>query len=74
MSKLLHKGCDFKYFKWFDKNTREKDINDYVLAKGDVNIFSDEKVLEKLIVDKLMMKMYLIQNHMWTPAHVLDKK
>ena len=65
MVRLLKHENDFKYFRWFNKNTIQKDINDFVLAKGDVNIFSDPKVLEKMIVDKLVMKMYLIQNGLW---------
>lgn len=65
MTKLMDGQNDFKYFKWFNSNTKEKDINDYVLAKGNVNIFSDSAVLKKLIVDKLMMKMHLIQNGLW---------
>jgi len=66
MTKLLKENNDYKYFKWFNKNTKEKDINDYVLAKNDVNTFVDTSVLEKLIVNKLMMKMWLVQNNLWT--------
>lgn len=65
MIRLLKRENDFKYFRWFNKNTMQKDINDFVLAKGNVNIFSDPKVLEKMIADKLVMKMYLIQNGLW---------
>lgn len=65
MIKLLKSNNDFKYFKWFNKNTKEKDINDYILAKDNVNMFVNKAVLEKLIVDKLLMKMYLIQNNLW---------
>jgi hypothetical protein len=66
MIKLLKSNNDFKYFKWFNSNTKEKDINDYVIAKNNVNIFSNTNILEKLIVDKLLMKMFLIQNKFWT--------
>lgn len=66
MIKLLKSNNDFKYFKWFNSNTKEKDINDYVIAKDNVNIFSNTNILEKLIVDKLLMKMFLIQNKFWT--------
>ena len=66
MIKLLKSNNDFKYFKWFNINTKEKDINDYVIAKDNVNIFSNTNILEKLIVDKLLMKMFLIQNKFWT--------
>lgn len=63
--RLLKKDNDFKFFKWFNQNTKQKDINDYILAKDNVNIFTDSKILEKLIVDRLRMKMYLIQNSLW---------
>jgi len=68
MAKLMSKDNDFKYFKWFNRNTKEKDINDYVLAKGNVNTFADPAKLEKLVADKLMMKMHLIQNGLWVEA------
>lgn len=63
--KLLKLSNDFKYFKWFNKNTQQKDINEYVLAKNDVNIFTNTSILEKMIVNKLLMKMFLIQNGLW---------
>ena len=65
MTKLLKNGSDFKYFKWFNKNTQQKDINEYVLSKGNVNIFTNTSILEKMIVDKLLMKMFLIQSGLW---------
>lgn len=68
MERLLSRQNDFKYFKWFDKGTKEKDINDYILAKQDVNMFSEPSVLEKMIVDRLMMKMFLVQNGLWKSA------
>lgn len=71
MSKLLRdeQKTDFKYFKWFDSNTKEKDINDFIIAQNDVTIFSNTNLLEKLIVDKLTMKMFLIKNNLWTTAN-----
>jgi len=65
MQKLVESKHDFKFFKWFDANTKQKDINDYIMHKNDVNIFSDKDVLEKLIIGKLSMKMYLIRNGFW---------
>jgi len=65
MQKLVESKNDFKFFKWFNQNTKQKDINDYVIYKNDVNIFSDKDVLEKLIIGKLSMKMYLIRNSFW---------
>lgn len=65
MTKMIKNECHFKFFKWFNQNTKEKDINDYVISKNNVNIFTDKKVLEHLIIDKLQMKMFLIQNGLW---------
>ena len=65
-ARLLRRKNDFKYLKWYSPSTKEKDINEIVLANGDVNTFADEKNLEQLIVDKLLMKMYLIKNGRWT--------
>lgn len=65
MCKLLKRNKDFKYFRWFNESTKEKDINDYVIAHDDVNIFADEKQVEGLIVDKLLMKLWLLQNGLW---------
>ena len=65
MARILRQNKNFKFFRWFNKNTKEKDINDYVLAKGNVNIFADSRTLEKMIVDKLLMKMFLISANAW---------
>lgn len=69
MVNLLHKRNNFKYFKWFNPSTKQKDINDAVCASGNVNMFTDEKLLEYLILDKLMMKMHLIKTKQWKPHH-----
>lgn len=50
------------YFKWFESNTTEKDINDYVKSKQNVNIFCDKKKVESMIVDSITMKMWLSKN------------
>lgn len=63
--KLINSNNDFLYFRWFNENTKEKDINDYVISKNNVNIFSNKTVLEKMIVNKLSMKMFLIKNNLW---------
>lgn len=60
MEKLIQRNADFKYFKWFDSTTKAKDINELVLEKNDVNIFSSPDKLKTLIADKLMMKMHLM--------------
>ena len=51
MVKLIKQNKDFKFFRWFNENTSEKDINDYIKVKGDVNIFTDPKKLQRMIVD-----------------------
>lgn len=65
MVKLIKRDNDFKFFRWFNENTQEKDVNDYIKKKGDVNIFTDQKKLERMIVDKLVMKIWLIRNGFW---------
>jgi len=65
MIKLVKKQNDFKFFRWFDSSTTEKDINDYVKAKNDPTAFSDKSYLQKMIIDKLAMKMWLISNGKW---------
>lgn len=65
MIKLIKKDCNFKFFRWFNEMTREKDINDYIKAHGDVNAFANEKSLEPMIQDRLVMKMWLIRNNFW---------
>lgn len=49
----------FKFFKWFGKNTKAKDINEYVLEKNDVNLFVDQKKLDRMIISSLEMKIHL---------------
>ena len=65
MCKLVKSNEDLKFFKWFSASTKEKDINELVISKQNVNIFSDPVVLEKMTIDKLKMKLYLIQNDCW---------
>jgi 5S rRNA maturation endonuclease (ribonuclease M5) len=62
MKKVVSSKHDFKFFNWFNSNTKEKDINDYILSKNNVNIFTNESLVEKLIVSKLTMKMQLVKN------------
>ena len=72
--KCIKQNRKLKYFKWFNTNTKQKDINDYVLAKGDVNIFTDTKKLERLIVDDLLMKLYLVENGLWNLKETINDK
>lgn len=66
MCRMIGRNEDFMYFKWFNKNTAQKDVNDYVKAKNDVGLFSNEKTLEKLIASPLQMKVWLASNGLWT--------
>lgn len=50
------------YFKWFDSSTKEKDVNDLVVSRNNVNIFLDRKYVESLIVNPIAMKMWLAKN------------
>ena len=64
MAKVLSdkKSCnDFKFFKWFSDDTKEKDINDYILSHNDVNIFKNDKYVESCIIDPIIMKMWLMK-------------
>lgn len=62
-AKAVEKNEDVLFFKWFDDDTPEKDINEKVIAAGDVKLFSSSKRLEKRILTPLQMKMWLIQAH-----------
>ena len=73
MIKLIKQNKDFKFFKWFNSTTKQKDINDYVLANDDVNIFTDTSKLEKMIIDPLMMKLYLVENRLWNLKETVKK-
>lgn len=62
---MIKDNKNFCYFKWFNQNTKQKDINDYVLAKNDVNIFANTDIVDKLIISPMKMKMYLMENGFW---------
>lgn len=69
MSKEIKKHpTEFKYFKWFDENTKEKDVNDYILKRNNVETFKDKRFVEKLIVSSISMKMFLLQKGLWKNA------
>ena len=65
VSKTLEKSIDYKYFKWFDENTKEKDINDFVIAKNNPNYFIDKDLVEKMIIGPASMKLYLVEMGLW---------
>lgn len=63
--KLIEKGRADKFFAWFADGAKEKDINERVLAAGDVKMFSDKKVLDKMVLDSLQMKLWMASNGKW---------
>ena len=65
MAKYIEKGLDVKFFKWFNRNTTAKDINDYVISENNARLFTNKKALERLMATPLQMKMWLIQNGAW---------
>lgn len=56
---------EFKFFKWFNTNTSEKDINDRVLKLNDPKIFSEKETVERNIVSAIQMKMFLMEKGIW---------
>lgn len=58
---IIEHPIDFKYFKWFSGETKQKDINDFVLSSGNVHSFENKEDLEKMIVSSIEMKVFLIQ-------------
>ena len=65
MARLIKRNEDVLFFKWFDVDTKQKDINDFILANNDINMFTDENVLQDMIVQPLQMKWYLLSNKLW---------
>ena len=66
MMKMIRRDdIDVKFFRWFNKNTKQKDINEYVLARGNIEIFTNAAVLDKMVFGKLEMKMWLVLNNLW---------
>ena len=65
MKQIKRNPMEYLYFKWFDEDTKEKDINDYVLKKNNVKTFSDKKLVESMIVNSMSMKLFLIQRGVW---------
>lgn len=54
-------SSEFSFFKWFNDGTKEKDINDLVLSKNNVNLFKTQTSMESCIVDPIVMKMWLLR-------------
>lgn len=65
MMQMIEKDKACKFFMWFDENTQEKDINERVLTLNDTSIFSKEDVVDKMVYDKLQMKLWMMQHGKW---------
>ena len=67
MIKLIKRkeDLDLKFFRWFRKDTKQKDINEVVISKGRPDLFANEKLLDRLVFGKLEMKMWLALNGLW---------
>ena len=53
MMKAIEQDKASKFFVWYDASTKEKDINEAVIAADDVNLFSDPEKLDNMVLDKL---------------------
>lgn len=65
MMKAINQNIASKFFVWYDASTKEKDINEKVLACNDANIFSDPSKLDAMTMDKLQMKLWMMKNGKW---------
>lgn len=63
--KMVESEKASKFFAWFKDDAQEKDINERILALNDINAFSNEKYLDSLVLDKLQMKLWMINNGKW---------
>lgn len=59
---LSDKRYNFGYFKWFNKDTKEKDINDFIINNGDVNYFT--KNIDTMLIDKVIMKLQMMRGQL----------
>lgn len=65
MKKLIETDNSFKFFRWFNATTKEKDINDFICANNDINLFTNPNKIDKMVFDKLQMKLWMINNGKW---------
>lgn len=65
MMKAIEQDKASKFFVWYTSSTKEKDINERVLAMDDVNMFSNEHMLDSMTLDKLQMKLWMMNNGKW---------
>lgn len=72
--KMIETGRASKFFVWFDSKTKEKDINEKVLASNDTSMFSKPNVLDKMVYDSLQMKLWMISNGKWQDEKKSSKK
>ena len=63
--KMIEDGRASKFFVWFDGKTQEKDINERVLSKGNLRMFSSPRQLDKMVYDSLQMKLWMLSNGKW---------
>ena len=72
--KLIETGKATKFFVWFDGKTKEKDINEKVLAANDLMMFSKPNVLDTMVYDALQMKLWMLANGKWQDERKALKK
>ena len=56
---MVERGEIGAFFRWFGPDTREKDVNERVVALGDPAVFSDQAALEKMMYTPLQTKMWM---------------
>lgn len=65
MQRMIEKGLDFRFFKWFEDGTKAKDVNEAVLESKNPGQFSDAAALERMIMSPLQMKLWMAVNGKW---------
>lgn len=65
MKSIIEKNIDVLFFKWFNSNTKQKDINDYVIYKNNPSIFTKKELIDRMIITPLQMKLWMIDNNCW---------
>lgn len=65
MMKVIEQDRSSKFFVWYNASTKEKDINEAVIAADDVNMFVDPIKLDSMVFDKLQMKLWMMRNGKW---------
>lgn len=63
--KMIESGRASKFFVWFDSKTKEKDINEKVIAEGNTKLFVSPKKLDTMVYDQLQMKLWMLSNGKW---------